>query len=66
MAAPVLDHRGRMVAAVMVAAPRCRVTQEQVGPLSAACTEASREVSQRLGFTPGASRATHRHPLGVR
>ena len=66
VAAPVLDHRGQMVAAVMVAAPRYRVTQEQVGLLSTACTEASREVSQRLGFSPGTSRGAHLQSLGVR
>jgi IclR family acetate operon transcriptional repressor len=66
VAAPVLDHRGQMVAAVMVAAPRYRVTQEQVDLLSAACTEASREVSQRLGFSPGTSRAASLQSLGGR
>lgn len=55
VAAPVRDHRGQLVAAVMVAAPRYRVTPEQVELLSAACATAAREVSRRLGSPPAAS-----------
>lgn len=49
VATPVYDHRNELVAAVMIAAPRYRVTEEQVTHLVAACKAASEEVSQRLG-----------------
>lgn len=49
VATPVYDHRDELVAAVMIAAPRYRVTEEQVTHLVAACKAASEEVSQRLG-----------------
>ncbi|MFI7744275.1 IclR family transcriptional regulator [Kocuria rhizosphaericola] len=56
VSAPVHDHRDRMVAAVMVAAPRYRVTPEQAELLSSAAVAAAREVSQRLGASPAARR----------
>lgn len=49
VAAPVFDHRDELVAAVMIAAPRYRITEEQVSHLVAACKTAAKEVSQRLG-----------------
>jgi len=49
VATPVFDHRDELVAAVMIAAPRYRVTEEQVAHLVDACRAASEEVSQRLG-----------------
>ncbi|CAL8899785.1 IclR family transcriptional regulator [Kocuria varians] len=52
VAAPVRDHRNETVAAVMIAAPRYRVTEDQVSHLVAACTAAAEEVSQRLGHSP--------------
>jgi DNA-binding IclR family transcriptional regulator len=57
VAAAVRDHRDQLVAAVMVAAPRYRVTPEQAEQLAAAAVAAAREVSQRLGASPGARRA---------
>ncbi|WP_424348201.1 IclR family transcriptional regulator domain-containing protein [Kocuria sp. CH-021] len=46
---PVFDHRDELVAAVMIAAPRYRVTEERLTHLVAACKAASARVSQRLG-----------------
>ncbi|MEX5237532.1 IclR family transcriptional regulator [Kocuria arenosa] len=57
VAAAVRDHRDQLVAAVMVAAPRYRVTPEQAELLAAAAVAAAQEVSQRLGASPGARRA---------
>ncbi|MFC4901970.1 IclR family transcriptional regulator [Kocuria oceani] len=65
VAAAVRDHRDRTVAAVMVAAPRYRVTPEQAQQLSSAAVAAAREVSQRLGAPVGARR-TGRASLEVR
>lgn len=56
VAAAVRDHRDQLVAAVMVAAPRYRVTPEQAELLADAAVAAAREVSQRLGASPGARR----------
>lgn len=58
VAAAVRDHRGQLVAAVMVAAPRYRVTPEQAELLASAAVAAAREVSQRLGAAPAAGRAS--------
>lgn len=49
VATPVYDHRDELVAAVMIAAPRYRVTEEQVSHLVTACRAASTGVSRRLG-----------------
>jgi IclR family acetate operon transcriptional repressor len=49
VATPVFDHRDTLIAAVMVAAPRYRVTPDQLELLATACATAAREVSQRLG-----------------
>ncbi len=65
VAAPVRDHRDQVVAAVMVAAPRYRVTPEQAEQLAAAAAAAAREVSQRLGASPG-TRPAGRASLQVR
>ncbi|MFF0905317.1 UNVERIFIED_CONTAM: IclR family transcriptional regulator [Kocuria sp. CPCC 205316] len=65
VAAAVRDHRDQLVAAVMVAAPRYRVTPEQAELLAAAAVAAAREVSQRLGASPG-TRRTGRASLEVR
>ncbi|MFE7629352.1 IclR family transcriptional regulator [Kocuria sp. NPDC057446] len=58
VAAAVRDHRDQLVAAVMVAAPRYRVTPEQAELLAAAAVAAAREVSQRLGAAPAERRAS--------
>ena len=49
VAAPVTDHRGIPVAAVLVSAPRFRISAEQVAVIGEAITEAAREISSRLG-----------------
>jgi IclR family acetate operon transcriptional repressor len=49
VAAPVRDHRGERVAAVLVSAPRFRVSPEQATAIAQATTEAAREVEARLG-----------------
>jgi DNA-binding IclR family transcriptional regulator len=49
VAAGVLDHRGERVAAVLVSAPRFRVTQETAATIGEAATEAAREIEARLG-----------------
>ena len=41
VAAPVFDHRGELVSAVVIAAPRYRVTEDQVALMVAACTDAA-------------------------
>ncbi|VXA90780.1 IclR family transcriptional regulator [Citricoccus sp. K5] len=52
IAAPVRDHRGEVVAAVLVAAPFYRVPQDEIARLATACREAARRISLRLGWTP--------------
>lgn len=49
VAAPVYDHRGDVVAAVLISAPRFRVSPEQVAALGEACAETAAEVTGRLG-----------------
>lgn len=49
IAAPVRDHRGGVVAAVLIPAPRFRVDDQILESLSASCVEAARKVTRRLG-----------------
>lgn len=49
VAAPVLDHRGQQVGAVLVSAPRFRVSAEQATAISDAAVAAADEISARLG-----------------
>ena len=49
LAAPVCDHRGEPVAAVLLSAPRFRVSSEQLGTLAEAVTAAARSITSRLG-----------------
>ncbi|PFG40111.1 IclR family transcriptional regulator [Georgenia soli] len=49
IAAPVRDHRGDVVAAVLLAAPFFRVGPDRVAELGAACVAAAARVSARLG-----------------
>ncbi len=49
LAAPVCDHRGEPVAAVLLSAPRFRVSTEQTGTLADAVTTAARNITFRLG-----------------
>nr|WP_235008734.1 IclR family transcriptional regulator [Arthrobacter sp. SLBN-122] len=52
VAAPVRDHRGDVVAAVLIPAPRFRVSKEQFGSLGEACVAAAAKVTTRLGGRP--------------
>jgi IclR family acetate operon transcriptional repressor len=49
IAAPVRDHRGEVVAAVLIAAPKFRTDAERVAELGEHCVQAARLISQRLG-----------------
>ncbi|MDQ0767612.1 IclR family acetate operon transcriptional repressor [Pseudarthrobacter defluvii] len=49
VAAPVRDHRGDVVAAVLIPAPRFRVSKEQFEGLGEACMAAAAKVTTRLG-----------------
>jgi len=52
VAAPVRDHRGDIVAAVLIPAPRFRVSKEQFESLGEACVAAAAKVTTRLGGRP--------------
>lgn len=54
VAAPVFDHRGDMVAAVLISAPRFRVSRERLEDLGEACVAAAAQVTTRLGGRPAA------------
>lgn len=49
VAAPVLDHRGELVACVLVSAPRFRISTDQLGLLQESVREAASDISARLG-----------------
>lgn len=49
VAAPVYDHRGDVVAAVLVPAPRFRVSKERLQSLGESCMAAADKVTARLG-----------------
>lgn len=51
IAAPVLDHRGEVVATVLVAAPFYRVPESDLPGIATACRDAARRISLRLGAT---------------
>ena len=55
VAAPVFDHRGDIVAAVLIPAPRFRVSRERLQSLGEACAAAARQVTTRLGGRPPGS-----------
>ncbi|MFP5366537.1 MAG: IclR family transcriptional regulator [Actinomycetes bacterium] len=52
LAAPVYDHRGEVVAAVLVPAPRFRVSTERLQALGESCAAAAAKVTARLGGRP--------------
>ena len=52
ISAPVLDHRGELVGAVLVSAPRFRVAADQVPVIGEAVAEATAAVTARLGGAP--------------
>ncbi|NJC71321.1 IclR family transcriptional regulator [Planosporangium thailandense] len=49
VAAPVVDHRGKLVASVLLSAPRYRVSSDQVPVIGEAVAQAAREITARLG-----------------
>lgn len=49
VAAPVRDHRGEVVAALLVAAPFFRVSEERAEAIGGLCCAAAREIGHRLG-----------------
>jgi len=55
VAAPLLDHLGRVVAAFSVAGPSTRMTPERMQELARLVAENSREISYRLGYLPATS-----------
>lgn len=58
VAAPVHDHRGQQVAAVLVSAPRFRVSREQAATIGDSTVTAARAVEARLGgIQPSSSTA---------
>ncbi|MGH3520875.1 MAG: IclR family transcriptional regulator [Haloechinothrix sp.] len=50
--APVRDHRGEMVAAVLLSAPRFRTAPDMLGPLAETVRGIAEEISDRLGAQP--------------
>lgn len=51
VASPAYDHRGDIVAAVLIPAPRFRVSPETLQGLAESCKAAARKVTARLGGT---------------
>ncbi|ELT45656.1 IclR family transcriptional regulator [Arthrobacter nitrophenolicus] len=49
VAAPVFDHRGDVVAVVLIPAPRFRVSRERLEGLAESCVAAAAQVTSRLG-----------------
>ena len=49
IAAPVYDHRGEVVAAVLIAAPKFRTDATRIAQLGNQCVQAAERVSLRLG-----------------
>jgi len=49
VSAPVYDHRGDVVAAVLIPAPRFRVSADRLQGLGEACAAAAHQVTARLG-----------------
>jgi DNA-binding IclR family transcriptional regulator len=58
VSAPVFDHRGDVVAAVLVSAPRFRISPEHLQVLGEACAQAARDITRRLGGSPVAAAAS--------
>lgn len=52
IAAPVRDHRGKVVAAVVLAAPLYRIAQSAVPELGLTCIATATRLSARLGASP--------------
>ena len=47
--APVFDHRDQLCAAVLVSAPKFRISHEQLSSIGEAAVEAAQDISARLG-----------------
>lgn len=47
--APVFDHRGEVAAALLIASPAYRIDDETLERAAAACSDAARRISARLG-----------------
>ncbi|MDQ4490924.1 IclR family transcriptional regulator [Sinomonas sp. ASV486] len=52
VSSPVFDHRGDVTAAVLVSAPRFRVSPEQLAALGEACADSAADITRRLGGAP--------------
>jgi IclR family transcriptional regulator, KDG regulon repressor len=65
VAAPILDHTGKVVAAFSVAGPGTRVTLARVPALSRLVCETSRQISYRLGFNSSQSAPNPDRPSQV-
>lgn len=52
VAAPIMDHRGKAVAAISVAGPSVRMTDERMESLVTVVREAAKQISARLGHHP--------------
>ena len=52
VAAPVYDHRGDIVASVLIPAPRFRVSRDRLQSMGEACAAAADRVTTRLGGRP--------------
>jgi IclR family transcriptional regulator, KDG regulon repressor len=59
VAAPILDHTGKVIAAFSVAGPTTRVTPARVPALSKLVKETSRQISFRLGHKDSATSAAN-------
>jgi DNA-binding IclR family transcriptional regulator len=67
VAAPVFDHRGRVVAAVSISAPSFHVPVERVAFFAALVKDAAGEISRRMGYAgvSSAGAAVARIPVGA-
>lgn len=52
IAAPIRDHRGRVIAAVSISGPAYRVTPEMFGTLARRLIEATAGISEEMGYVP--------------
>lgn len=62
VAAPLLDHRGRVLAAFSVAGPATRITTARIPEIARLVRETSRDISHRLGFRSAAPAEASRPP----
>ena len=52
IASPIYDHRGGIVACVMIAAPFYRVSEERLHALVKSCNRSAQKISMRMGAKP--------------